>query len=129
MAEHRFVINDTKTGKSYQKALDTEDFVGKKVGQKISGNLIGLESYELEISGGSDYAGFPLRKDVEGIGRKKALLTKGTGLRTIERKGIKRRKTVSGNTIIAKTVQINLKILKYGSRPLEEIFPAKESAQ
>jgi len=126
MAELRFVLNDIKTGKTYQKALDTEDFNGKKVGDKVKGDFLGLGGYELQISGGSDFAGFPLKKEVEGTGRKKALLTKGTGLRKITRKGVRIRKTVCGNTINNKTVQVNLKITKYGDKKLEDIFGKKE---
>ena len=126
MAELRFVINDVKTGKSYQKALDTPDFEGKQVGEKIKGELIGLDGYELEITGGSDYAGFPMRKDISSSSRKKALLTKGVGMKKIEKKGIRKRKTVCGNRIHDKTVQVNLKVLKEGPKKLEEIFKKEE---
>ena len=126
MAELRFVINDVKTGKSYQKALDTPDFEGKQVGEKIKGELIGLDGYELEITGGSDYAGFPMRKDISSSSRKKALLTKGVGMKKIEQKGIRKRKTVCGNRIHDKTVQVNLKVLKEGPKKLEEIFKKEE---
>ncbi len=126
MAELRFVINDVKTGKSYQKALDTSDFEGKEVGEKIKGELLGLDGYELEITGGSDYAGFPMRKDISGTSRKRALLTKGVGMKKIEKKGIRKRKTVCGNRIHDKIVQVNLKVLKEGSKKLEEIFKKEE---
>ena len=41
MAELRFVINDTKTGKSYQKALEDESLVGKRIGETIVGDFLG----------------------------------------------------------------------------------------
>jgi len=41
--EFKFVISDPKTGKSYQKALNNEWFVGKKIGDKVEGNLVGLK--------------------------------------------------------------------------------------
>jgi small subunit ribosomal protein S6e len=125
MAELRFVINDTKTGKSYQKALETQDFDGKKLGETVKGDFLGLEGYELEITGGSDYAGFPLRKDIEGPARKRGLFKGGVGMRKVERKGIRKRKTVCGNTITEQTVQINLKVTKAGTKKLEEIFAKK----
>jgi small subunit ribosomal protein S6e len=125
MAELRFVVNDTKTGKSYQKALETQDFDGKKIGETVKGDFLGLEGYELEITGGSDYAGFPLRKDIEGTGRKKGLFKGGVGMRKVERKGIRIRKTVCGNTITDKTVQVNLKVTKEGTKKLVDIFAKK----
>ncbi len=127
MVEVRFVINDVKTGKTYQKALEEETLVGKKVGDIVSGDFLGLEGYELQIRGGSDHAGFPLRPDVEGPVRKKALIGSGVGV-YIDRKGLKRRKTVCGNQITNKTAQINLSVQKYGAKELEEIFEKKDAA-
>ena len=129
MADHRFIINDVKTGKSYQKALNTNEVANKKLGNKLKGEFLGLDGYELEITGGSDAAGFPLRKDIEGTGRKKGLFSKGVGMKKVEKKGIRKRKTVCGNTITDNTIQINLKVLKYGTKKLEEIFPKKEETQ
>ncbi len=111
MVEFKIVINDPKTGKTYQKAVNEEALIGKKIGDKIAGSLIGIPDFELEITGGSDNAGFPMRKDIQGSGRKKALLTSGTGVH-IKRDGKKVRKTVMGNTINSNIVQVNMKIIK-----------------
>jgi small subunit ribosomal protein S6e len=128
MAEFKFVINDRKTGKSYQKAVEDESMVGKKLGETIHGAVLGLEGYELQITGGSDYAGFAMRKDVQGPGRKKSLLSYGVSMRN-KRKGLKLRKTVCGNTVSSNIAQINVKVSKYGAKGLDEIFaPAKEEA-
>jgi len=125
MVEVRYVVNDVKSGKTYQKTLEENSLVGKKIGDKVEGNIIGLEGYELEIRGGSDHAGFPLRKDIEGPVRKKALLSRGVGI-NVNRAGLKLRKTVCGNTITDKTAQINLSVKKYGGKALEEIFGKTE---
>jgi small subunit ribosomal protein S6e len=125
MVEVRYVINDGKTGKTYQKALEDNTLVGRKIGEKIEGDFLGLEGYELEIRGGSDIAGFPLRKDIEGPVRKRALLGSGVGVK-VDRKGMKLRKTVCGNTITVKTAQVNLSVKKYGGKTLEELFGKKE---
>lgn len=126
MAEIRFVINDTKTGKTYQKALEDESLVGKKIGETVKGDFLGLEGYEMQIRGGSDFAGFPMRNDIDGPIRKKALLGSGVGVK-IDRKGMKKRKTVCGNQVTIKTAQLNLAVKKYGSKSLEEIFGNKEA--
>jgi small subunit ribosomal protein S6e len=123
MVEFKFVINDGKTGKSYQKALEDSSIVGKKLGETISGNFLGLEGYELEIRGGTDLAGFPMKRDIQGSERKRALLSSGVGINA-NRAGLKRRKTVCGNTISEKVVQINLKVKKYGAKALADIFAA-----
>lgn len=122
MQEFRVTINDSKTGKSYPKALNTDIFLGKRIKDKINGDDLGLKGYELEITGGSDTAGFPMRYDLSGSGRKKIKILSGTGLRKNLKKGINIRKTVRGNTISTDTIQVNLKIIKEGSKKLEEIF-------
>ncbi|MDP2907084.1 MAG: 30S ribosomal protein S6e [Nanoarchaeota archaeon] len=125
MAEFKITISDPKTGKSYNKVLDTDIFKRKKIREKVLGDALGLKGYELEITGGSDTSGFAMRYDIEGTAKKKALLTGGVGV-TITRKGSRMRKTVRGNEISLETAQVNLKIVKYGTKPVEEIFGTKK---
>ena len=114
MTEYKIVINDTKTGKSYLKTLEDDSFMGLKLGAKVKGEVLGLDGYELEITGGSDNAGFPMRKDVDGPARRKAILTGGVGFHS-KRKGLRKRKSVRGNTISPDTAQVNCKVVKAGS--------------
>ncbi len=119
MVSFKIVIG-TKEGKCLQKEVaepDANAFLGKKVGEMITGEVLGFTGYEFEITGGSDYAGFPMRKDIPGVGRKRILAVEGIGLKKIA-KGLRVRKTVCGNTIHPKISQINLRILKAGSAPL-----------
>ncbi|MBN1385435.1 30S ribosomal protein S6e [Candidatus Woesearchaeota archaeon] len=128
MADYKLVISDPKTGKSYQKEAkepDSKSLSGLQIGDKVKGETIDMAGYEFEITGGSDFAGFPMRKDVKGILRKKILAVKGTGLAQKD-KGIRVKKLVAGNTISEKTAQINLKVIKYGKEPLE---PKEEKAE
>ena len=123
--EVKCVISDVKSGKSYQRSLTDDSLTGRKIGEVVPGSLFGLAGYELEITGGSDTAGFPMRKSIEGGGRKKALI------HSKERKGMLIRKTVRGNTINAFTAQVNLKVSKAGSKSMEEIWgiqPKEEAA-
>jgi len=127
MTELKIVINDPKTGKSYKKELTKEErteFLGKKIGDRIQGNHFGFENYEFEIRGGNDSSGFPMRYDIQGAKRKKAFLTSGPGVR-IRRKGMKKRKTIAGNTISRETSNIALKIIKKGKKSPEEILGIK----
>ena len=133
-----FKINvSDKTGKTYKFELETEELFGKELHEKINGKelLPALEGYELEITGASDKAGFPAHEDVQGSALKQLLLTYGKSLHRRPRregkkklsnpkpKGLRMRRTVMGRALSADIVQINLKVLKQGSKALSEIFP------
>ncbi|MGM5480465.1 MAG: 30S ribosomal protein S6e [Nanobdellota archaeon] len=122
MAEMKINIGDKKTKKTYNKTLteeQTNSFIGKKIGDVIKGDVVDLSGYEFEIMGGSDSSGLPMRKDVQGPNRKKVLITGGVGLKKGDRKGVRRRKLVAGNTVHENTSQINLKVTKQGKNPIE----------
>ncbi|MBS3089698.1 30S ribosomal protein S6e [Candidatus Pacearchaeota archaeon] len=130
-----FKINISEKEKSWKLEVQDESLVGKSVGDTFDGKEIKpeLAGYQMQITGGSDIAGFPLSKDVEGIGLSKVLLTKGWGMRNT-RPGVRMRKTVRGKNIASNTSQINIKVVKAGSKPLAEIFsdqnkPAEEKAE
>lgn len=113
----KLVISDGKSGLSVQKELDdkaTKSLIGLKIGDSVKGELIDLQGFDLQLTGGSDYCGFPMRRDVQGTGRKKILAYQGVGFRK-DRKGILQRKTVCGNTVHAKIAQVNLKVVKHGN--------------
>ncbi|MBI2673507.1 30S ribosomal protein S6e [Candidatus Woesearchaeota archaeon] len=129
MQEFRTTISDPKTGKSYNKTLNTDLFLGKRIKDKINGDDLGLKGYELELTGGSDKAGFAMRYDLSGIGRKKILAIKGTGLSKSKKRGINIRKTVKGNTVNQDIIQINLKVTKEGAKKMEEIFVVETKAE
>ena len=137
------VVFGLKDGKSLQKEVkepDSDALLGKQIGDTINGESIGFTGYEFKITGGSDKAGFPMRKDVPGSLRKRILAIKGIGvnnkkkyrgknmkgLRVME--GMRTRKTVMGNTISDKIVQINLKVMKEGPKPLDAA-PEAEKAE
>ncbi|MCD6514196.1 MAG: 30S ribosomal protein S6e [Candidatus Asgardarchaeum sp.] len=118
MPEFKVVISDPKTGKSRQIEVKDEKaraLIDKKIGDIIDGELIGVSGVKLQITGGSDIAGFPMRADIEGPIKKYILLSGGVGFRP-RRKGERRRKLVRGNTISEDIVQINMKII-YPEKP------------
>ena len=128
MTNFKIVIADKKTGKSYQKETgeeNAEQLIGLKIGNTFSGETIDMPGYEFTITGGSDYAGFPMRSDVEGIARKRIFTTNSIGVR-IKGAGQKKRKLVAGNTVYERTAQINASVTTYGTEPLE---PKEESAE
>ena len=142
MVDIKLVIGNPKTGKSFQQEIKddvSKQFLGKKIKDTIKGEVLDYTGYEFEITGGSDKSGFPMRRDVEGSGKKKILAVEGTGLKRktsktkkgkLSFKGIKQRKTVAGNTINQNTSQINLKVIKEGKEKITQLEPeAKEESK
>ncbi|MFH1608173.1 MAG: S6e family ribosomal protein [archaeon] len=138
-----FKINiSNKQGKTYKIEAEAPALDGKSLGEKINGKDISpdLEGYELEITGASDKAGFTSVTDVEGVGLKKALLTYGKAMKKRPRKegkkkrsknrpkGLRLRKTVRGKVISDAISQINLKLIKEGTKKLSEVFPDQNKA-
>ncbi|MCS7143462.1 MAG: 30S ribosomal protein S6e [Archaeoglobaceae archaeon] len=123
--EFKVVVSDPKTGKAYQKVVsgaNANRLIGKQIGETISGTILDLPpDYELEITGGSDKDGFPMRPDIPGAVRKRILLSGGIGFEPKE-PGLRKRKIVRGRVISKDLLQINLKVLKHGKVPLEEII-------
>ncbi len=88
----------------------TKQLIGLKIGDRIDGSIVGLKGVKLEIRGGSDNSGFPMRPDIPGGVKKRVLLSGPPGFHPT-RKGERRRKMVRGNTITEDIVQINTKIV------------------
>ena len=121
MVNLKLVVSEPKTRRAFQKELDQAPLLGKKLGETLSGDSVGLHGYELQITGGSDKEGFPMRMDMPGIARKRALLSGGVGFRPL-RKGQRKRKSVRGNTISESIVQVNAKVTKDGAKPIHELW-------
>lgn len=120
----RIVVSDPETGEAYQIEPDESQFdnlIGMKVGEKFAGEDIGLQGYELKITGGSDEEGFPMRSGVRGRGRARALLGRGVGYNP-KREGERRRKTVRGESISDNIIQLNVKITEHGGESVEKIL-------
>ena len=124
----RLVISDPKTGKSYQTELAKEfeaNILGKKIGEEVDGNLVGVAGYMLQLTGGSDTSGFPMRRDVAGQRKTRVLLSGGTGFNPTHN-GERRRKLIRGNTFSTDIMQVNLKVTNGQGQPLDQLFPKKE---
>ena len=135
MPVFKFVI--AEKGKCYQIEKDQKDcetIIGLKIKNTFSGDIIGLEGYELQITGGTDKDGFPMKPDVQGAVKKGMLLKKSTGFsgrkkrrkKLVKIKGLRRRKTVRGNTIDSSITQINCRVVKTGNKGLDELIGKKE---
>ena len=124
MAEFNIVLSDKQTGSSYKlTAADANAnvFFGKRIGEEVAGDALGLTGYTLKITGGSDKGGFPMRATLPSSLRKKILVKSGQGYRQTE-PGMKKRRTMRGNEIAEDVVQINAVITQYGSQTVAEIL-------
>jgi small subunit ribosomal protein S6e len=143
------VINDTKPsakGRSFSVEITGSNFnhfLGKKIGDSVEGMFVGegessLNGYKLQITGGSDKTGRPMRSEFEGGNVKSILITAGTGYkgkRYVKKNskiyrykydGLRRRRNLRGNTISTDTRQLNLKVLEYGKKSLGSILGDEE---
>lgn len=122
MARIRLVIGDPKTGKTLQLELSEQKsriLLGKTITEIVDGASLGFPGYQFKISGGSDSDGTPMRPDIHGAVRKRPLLKGGIGYRsTIQ--GKRRRRLICGNEVTDRIVQVNVKIVTHGSKPLLE---------
>lgn len=132
MATFKLVINDPATGKSFNFEVTghhAQNFLGKKIGDQVDGINANLPGYKLQITGGSDKAGFPMRADFEGTTRRRLLLSEGVGYHPTDYPGKRKRQSVRGNRISAEILQVNLKVAKAGSKPVAEHFAGLAPAE
>ena len=111
-------------GKSYVLELQKEreaSLYGMKIGDTFDGAVIGAAGYLLQIRGGSDKDGFPMRADLQGGGKLKVMLSSSPGFRG-GKKGERRRKMVRGSVVNEWISQLNVAVIKEGPTPLDQIF-------
>jgi small subunit ribosomal protein S6e len=131
MVDFKVVVNDTKKGNSYQVQVSghhANSLIGKKIGDEVDGIFISLPGYKLQITGGTDKDGFAMRGDLPGMGRRRLLLSEGKVFHATEG-GMRRKKSIRGNTISQDIVQINMKVTKHSSRPIDQLIKAQEKKE
>ncbi len=128
MPEFKTNISNPKTGKSYKMVISGQNyntFIGKKIGDEVDGVFVSLPGYKLKITGGSDENGFPMRNDFPGGRKRRIMLSKSTGFHP-DREGKRKKKSVRGNTVTNDIFQINLTIVKHGSKSIDDLINQKE---
>lgn len=113
MAKFKIIVSDPTEGTS--KIVELEEaraspLIGKKIGEVIEGTVVDLAGQKVQVTGGSDKDGFPMRPSVHGGVRRRILLAGGVGFNPTN-EGMRRRKTIRGNVITDEIVQINMKIV------------------
>jgi len=107
-------VSDPETGTCKTVEIEGEKAVpllGLKIGDIIDGAILGLPGHKIQITGGSDKDGFPMRPDVHGGVRAYIILSDKPGFRP-KFKGHRERKRVRGNVITEDIVQVNVKIVE-----------------
>ncbi len=125
MAKFKVIISDPTAGTS--KVLELEEaravpFIGRRIGETIDGAAVDLPAHKVQILGGSDKDGVPMRRSVHGGVRRSVVLSGGTGFLP-KRKGERKRKTVRGSIVTDEIVQINMKIVEKPTTKTAEAKP------
>ena len=131
MVEFKAIINDVKTGKSYNVAVSghhANSLIGKNIGEIVDGIFVGLPGYKLKITGGSDDTGVPMRGDMPGNKRRKLLMADGQSFHE-KYPGQRKRVAVRGATISSSIVQINMAVAEYGPKSIEECLNSEAPAE
>ena len=109
MAKFQLIVSDpvSKTSKAASlEGTKAQALVGKSIGEEIDGKLLGLGNVKLRITGGTDKDGVPMRFDIQGAARKRAMLSGGVGYKP-DNDGERQRRLVRGRTISEETLQVN----------------------
>ena len=121
MAKFKVIVSDPQAGTS--KVVELEEaraapFIGRRLGETLDGSAVDLPAHTVQILGGSDKDGVPMRGNVHGGVRRRVVLSGGAGF-SPKNSGERKRKTVRGNVITDEIVQINMKIVERPAKPTE----------
>lgn len=130
MAKFKVIVSDPQAGTS--KAVEVEEaraapFIGKKIGETMDGAVVDMPGAKMQLRGGSDKDGVPMRPNVHGGVRRAVVLSGGVGFNP-KKEGQRKRKAVRGNIITDEIVQINAKLVDQPPKPKEANAEPKPQA-
>ena len=131
MAKFKVIISDPETGTSKMVELQearASPLIGKRIGEVMDGAAVDLPAHKIQIMGGSDKDGFPMRPSVHGGVRRSIVLSGGVGFNPTN-EGMRRRKTIRGNVITDEIVQINAKIVEKPKQAKEAKKPKEKKEE
>ncbi|HEX9262722.1 MAG TPA: 30S ribosomal protein S6e [Candidatus Bathyarchaeia archaeon] len=114
MTKFKVIVSDPETGTS--KVVELEEaraapLVGRRIGETLEGSIVDLPAHKIQIAGGSDKDGVPMRPSVHGGVRRNIVISRGVGYKPTK-SGQRKRKAVRGNVITEEIVQVNAKIVE-----------------
>ncbi len=124
MVEFKVEIADPDTGRTWPVQVEGQHaniLVRKRIGEEVDGMMLGLPGYTVQITGGTDQDGFPMRPEIPQASRKTILVSDSVGFNAKE-KGMRRKKTFRGNEISPEITQVNCKIIDQGPKPVEDLL-------
>src|SRR6266581_8983807 len=129
MAKFQLVVSDPKNRISKATTLEgprAQALVGKSIGEEVDGKLLGIGNLKVKITGGTDKDGIPMRFDLQGGAKRRAVLAGGVGYKPTS-KGERVRRLLRGRTVTEDTLQINsvivsgeLEKVEKQEKPVEE---------
>lgn len=126
MAKFQLIVSDPKSHASRATVVEgprAQALVGKSIGEEVDGKLLGVGNVKLKITGGTDKDGVPMRVDIQGSAKKRAILAGGVGHKPSE-DGERLRKLVRGRVVSEETYQVNSVItsgeLERAEKPVEK---------
>lgn len=131
MAKFKVIVSDPETGTSKMVELQearASPLIGKRIGEVMDGAAVDLPAHKIQIMGGSDKDGFPMRPSVHGGVRRSIVLSGGVGFNPTN-EGMRRRKTIRGNVITDEIVQINAKIVEKPKQAKEAKKPKEKKEE
>mgnify|MGYP006268350907 CR=1 FL=1 len=134
MAKFKVIVSDPSDSKSKVVELDgarAVPLIGRRLGESVDGSVVGMAGLKLQVTGGSDKDGFPMRPNIHGGVRIGVVLSKGVGFHP-DREGERQRKTIRGNMITEEIVQVNVKVVekqKKAEKPKREKKAKTEASE
>lgn len=108
------IVSDPETGTSQRVELEDErmsSLIGRRIGEVIDGTIADLPGHRIQLTGGTDRDGIPMRPDVHGGAKSNIILSGGVGY-TPKKRGERKRVLVRGNTVSDDTAFLNFKIVE-----------------
>ena len=128
MAKFQLIVSDPKSRTSRAAAVEgtkAQALLGKSIGEEVDGKLLGVGNVRLKITGGTDRDGVPMRVDIQGSPKKRAIVAGGVGFKPLH-EGERRRKLLRGRMIGEETLQVNSVVV---SGELEKVVKPAEKAE
>jgi len=127
MAKFKVIVSDPEAGKS--KVVELEGaravpLIGRRLSETVDGSVVGMSGRKLQITGGSDKDGFPMRLNIHGGVRVSVIVSKSVGFHP-KREGERQRKTLRGNVITEDIVQVNMKVVEKAKKAVKAEKPKR----